>query len=886
MSLNLRSFTVDNFRKFRAPFAITGITDGLNIIIEPNETGKSTLLEALRAAFFVRHSTKNQLAQSYAPHGENVAPKVEVDFDINGTGWSLSKQFLKNPSLEVRGPTGRSQGDEAEALLQELLGFERDNSRSGDTAAWGTLGLLWVAQADALAVTAPGHIVRDTVLSTLEAEVGTIMGGAIYDRVRSRVGDQFDLYWTATGRPTGRQATVKERLDGAKMASESAQLRLTNLEQTFGDLETARKRLKIIDREVADNTDLTDRARLVEEGQIARIAAQIRETRTAEHGSLTARVASLEDLQSRHEIAAMSVAEAEAALTTARTDRSALAAELFAENGRLNKAKDSLTKAKAARQAAYDAFKAGRELASLHRRVKAIVAAKERHAGLKALEDSYAIARETSGQSIAPARITELEELERAVTAASVAVTIGATKIELKGPSDGITINGDSFSPGERTITAETRIALASSAELIIRPPASASSAAAELQKAKEEFQAALEELGVADIPAARERNDAAKTALAEMRTIEAQISALTPSDEELGLAAGAPALKLLIAEFASEAESGLHPVPPDLDQLQKQVSEAESNFNKAEGVMQSCFETLRLVEAKDTLLAKDEVRAERDLENAHSQIKTIEQHSDFADLPATLDDARKAAAKASVNLEEATRNATAHNEADITKKIEIIDARLTATAEAKRKLETDIARLEATVDTEGGKGLSDIAAAAREEYEAAAAALERSSSEAETLKLLRATLEEARLETSQSFLGPVARRAKKHIERLLPGCDLTFSENLSLESIVRAGVSEGCNNLSRGTQEQLAVLTRLAFADMLLEQGRPVSLILDDPLVYADDARLDIMTEILTEAAERMQVILLTCRERAFRHVPGNRITIPPSPKLAVGGS
>jgi hypothetical protein len=31
----------------------------------------------------------------------------------------------------------------------------------------------------------------------------------------------------------------------------------------------------------------------------------------------------------------------------------------------------------------------------------------------------------------------------------------------------------------------------------------------------------------------------------------------------------------------------------------------------------------------------------------------------------------------------------------------------------------------------------------------------------------------------------------------------------------------------------------------MLLEQGRPVSLILDDPLVYADDARLDLMIEI-----------------------------------------
>src|SRR3546814_16040885 len=105
----------------------------------------------------------------------------------------------------------------------------------------------------------------------------------------------------------------------------------------------------------------------------------------------------------------------------------------------------------------------------------------------------------------------------------------------------------------------------------------------------------------------------------------------------------------------------------------------------------------------------------------------------------------------------------------------------------------------------------------------------------------MRSTLDAARNETSSKFLGPVAARAKRHIERLLPGCELNFSEHLGLESVIRAGVDESCASLSRGTQEQLAVLTRIAFADMLLEQGKPVSLILDDPLVYSDDARIEI---------------------------------------------
>jgi hypothetical protein len=136
-------------------------------------------------------------------------------------------------------------------------------------------------------------------------------------------------------------------------------------------------------------------------------------------------------------------------------------------------------------------------------------------------------------------------------------------------------------------------------------------------------------------------------------------------------------------------------------------------------------------------------------------------------------------------------------------------------------------------------------------------------------------TLEEVRTETSRTYVGPVTTRAKRYIERLLPGSELLFADDLGLAAVSRGGSPEDCVSLSRGTREQLAVLTRLAIADLLREEGRPVSLILDDPLVYADDTRLDLMTEILTEAAQQMQVILLTCRERTFRHMTGSRLVL-----------
>src|SRR3546814_12737936 len=114
---------------------------------------------------------------------------------------------------------------------------------------------------------------------------------------------------------------------------------------------------------------------------------------------------------------------------------------------------------------------------------------------------------------------------------------------------------------------------------------------------------------------------------------------------------------------------------------------------------------------------------------------------------------------------------------------------------------------------------------------------------------MLKDVLDEARAEASRTFVGPVAQRARVHVERLFPGADLSFDEELGLASVTRSGLNEACGTLSKGTQEQLAVLTRLPFADMLLEQDMPVARILHDPLVYYDDGRPHLMTDNLEDA-------------------------------------
>ena len=874
MSLRIRRIALTNFRKFREPFVIDGLTDGLNVIIEPNEAGKSTLLEAMRAAFFIRHNTANRLARSYAPHGEAVAPQIEVGFEARGEDWQVTKRFLKSASVEVRGPNGRAQGEDAEAQLQVLLGSRRDTSQAGDAAAHGALGLLWVAQAQALEVTAPGEIVRDTVRSTLEAEVGTIMGGAAYQRVRPRIDTQFAEYWTNTGRPTGRQTSVRDMYDSAQLAATDAATRLAALEQNFFDLEAARAKLKVLDRDLADPTDAEGRNALVAQLDIARSAAQLLDTRRAEQGRLADRVKGLADLASRVADARKAVVDTEAALRKAQASRSGLAEELTAAREQAQAARERLAIARAGRREAQGALASASARVAARRRRLEVAEARRRHAELLTLEAERNAARTLGSTLLAADVLKAFEEKERAVDKARAALDAGATRIEFVGDVSGLTVNGAGVEPGSRTLSRETRIRIGA-AELIVRPPVGTQNAEAALANATEDLTTALAEHGVTSVAGARARNQAARDAIANLRTLEAKITGITPASVLLGIEAGAAPLKLFIGglDESGEGEGSDEPTD-DVENLGIAVSEADTEHAKAEGVDEAASERLRVLENRNAPLMVLETGAERDVVNAESQLAVMEGNPAVGNLTDALQEARQFEAAALVGLQDAERAATAHDVTVIGSKIAVLDKRLEVARTQRNDLEKVIAGLEARIEAEGGKGLADRAAAAQEEADAAAANLTRVTLEAETLKLLRDTLEGARAEASRTFVGPVARRARRHIERLLPGCDLSFGDDLGLNSISRGGLSEGCGDLSKGTQEQLAVLTRLAFADMLLEQGAPVSLILDDPLVYSDDTRLDLMTEVLTEAATRMQVILLTCRDRAFRHL-GNRITL-----------
>ena len=81
-------------------------------------------------------------------------------------------------------------------------------------------------------------------------------------------------------------------------------------------------------------------------------------------------------------------------------------------------------------------------------------------------------------------------------------------------------------------------------------------------------------------------------------------------------------------------------------------------------------------------------------------------------------------------------------------------------------------------------------------------------------------------------------------------------------------------SELSGGTKEQLALLTRFAIADLTTETGAtaPVPVVVDDALGATDPDRLSRMNLLFNQVGDSAQVIVLTCFPQRFDRVNAAR--------------
>jgi hypothetical protein len=633
-----------------------------------------------------------------------------------------------------------------------------------------------------------------------------------------------------------------------------------------------------------------------------RAAASGANWRTSRRTDATAeRKARLEAARAAFEAAkahAAKVAAADQALRTATLEaqraqgeldqlRGAVAAKAAARasdaegRDRLAQAADALAKAEAVLAEAVTAQdaadKSRRQAEAVLRKAQArdaAVTARERRAELRDRLARAETAREKvetarAGASVGPddGDMDRLRALSAALGTARALRDSTATRVTMRyapGREDGVRHAGGTLAPGATlTIHGDTVLHLDGLGELTVHPGAGPGDVA-DVAEAEAALTRALASLGAASMEEATRAHGIRKDAGIRLAQVEAEFAALAPKGIEelrrqLAALPDAPEEDAADLPTPEAAETALHATESRaLDLRARQIAARErrdeARTDHARAVVRQEEAAARLSAAVDAL---DQLEGREEAE--------------LASRAATAEGERRAAADAL---------ADAHSAAPDVAGAEAALARAQSVEDAARnrinELRPAIATLDERIAGSAGEAVEEKLAETLERLGAAEARLAGITREVRILERLRAALEAARSEARDRYFEPVAGELRPLLHLLWPDAELNWAdETLLPQSLVRNGREEEVGILSGGTQEQIALLVRLAFARLLARDGRHAPVILDDALVFTDDDRIEAMFDALHRMAGDLQIIVLSCRQRAFRDLGGTALRL-----------
>ncbi|MCB1885673.1 MAG: AAA family ATPase [Geminicoccaceae bacterium] len=870
--MRIERLALRHFRTHRAPVRIESIGPGLTVVAGANEEGKSTILTALRAAFFLSANISGDARASLVPYGTSEVPEVEVAFVRGGRRYDLRKRFQRGGTVLV-GPDGeRLQGEPAEARIETLLGFERPNRASArelfKPEHMGLQALFWLEQGKTFEGFAPVAATGRRLAGFMEDEVGAVAAGEAAKALLAKVTARRNLYYTEKrGDPTG--ALRDARIAATHLEGEIAELahRREEFDERLGQLARRRdERRRLIEADALGRAEAEVR-RLDDEVERAKRLADAHRIALSE---AEAAGAALEVLQRRsdertrlaHDLDALT--REATVLAAVRDER---AAEVEAALVRMVAAGDAVTAARAARDG-IEASRARavrvRERAEREARLVRLVA------DAVVLEALLATRRDkTAAAAAIPVTEREVEglrRLEAAVARAETSLAVAATTLRLdlvgiEPTKDGVPLASDAA----LHMSGPTLLGLGPYGAIRVLPGGEGLRARQDaFDAARAALAEALDALGVPSVGAAtlqaERRRDLSEAAARAEAEAQAVLRAHGQADTD-ALEGAILAERERIARLGDAGEGD------DLAAIEHAASAANVRLAAAED---------KAEELRTALQTAREASAGEAADARTVASRRLETEGRLADLRADLDDAAMAArldaaSERSRNAEAASRlwaGELGRAEPDLLRERQTMARRrLEQEATALRGLERAIDALEAEVRALGGAGIDLALAEAKGDFEAASRRLERLTLEAEAWRLLHEEMAKAEGRRRARVMAPIQERLRPYVRRLLADAEPVLAEDsLHLTGLARRGEEEAFGSLSIGTREQLAVLVRLAFADLALERGgESPCLILDDALVYADEDRLERMKTILQQAAGRHQILLLTCRRRDY---------------------
>ncbi|MEW6664970.1 MAG: AAA family ATPase [Thermodesulfobacteriota bacterium] len=884
----LRSIRVADWRCFLDQVELGPLDEGLNIIHGPNGLGKSTLFEALRRALLDGHRVTGRDIEAIRPWGRSLAPKVTVEFIHEGNEYRIAKQFLDTPRAVLeRKETGRYQrlaeGASADEEVRKILTSNPPGRGLSRLENWGLAQVLWAPQGNLVLMALSEDLVTN-VRSMLSAQVSGEGTGAIEQKIEER----YLAFYTPTGKiRAGREAPrlvqLERELEKAREELNKAKSLYQNFEEISRRVEELRSQHVQFQYQVEGITKALGKARQRAEAYRALLAEKERRSggansAEAKYNQLRQRIDLILQTERGLAEAKRNVAnlEAEAPLKAREEEDRARGAE---------RTKAALEDARKGRKEVDDAEQAADQGRRFVEAVKARTDLDALITRIQAVQRTLMEQKQNRGNLIAPdakvlralrKAIKERDDAQVRLEASLITLEVVPERdVELEvvaGEKTGM-LPLSSGVPSRIQGSPEVVAVISGVARLRASgPTGSVEEYRSARLEAEKKIKRLTEPYGTTDM-------DTLEGLAEKARQIEAAISEAETQLETLlsGKTVEALFQERNLREVTTTNILQAHPEwdqsNPDPQALKtkaedvkqrfiNRVDAAEAERDKAQSALAAACgqrETLaeRIKDGKSFVISLEGKLAE--YTNDGKQAK--EREAELGALAMAWDAAKARLAEIEKEMESYRDDPIAATE---TLERQLKSAKDSA-SEAREKELREETRLEGI----SAQGPYSLLAVAEERVLRLEEEANRERLRMEAIRVLRETVTQCKAEVIASVAEPVETAATRIFQRIAsPRLGrIRIGEAFQPAGVVPDAENDAVSldNLSGGEQEQLYLATRLALADVLGKEDRQL-VVLDDVLTATDTGRSARVMNVIEEAAQRLQILILTCHPERYR--------------------
>jgi len=854
-------------------------TTGVTVVEGPNEVGKSSLAAAVDLLFDELDSSRKRHVLQTQPVTRDVAPWIEVEFTTGDYHVVFGKQYVKKPQTWLRVLAPRQEqasGRQAHQRVQQIL---------ADTMDFTLWRALRVEQ---------GQSLQQAVVSgaaslgaALETAAGTTPGIAVTSSsaeqeeiaatLMDRVTTEYARYFTKTGKPTGEYAQAATELEERTQHEAEVAKRLDGVEGDVTRIEQIATELQRIEAEQQERgtelAELEERAHELDQAREAVRAAEQQLSVARRAGEQAER-----DLRERH--------DASNDLHRRVGEREQLQHQLEAAGSELAAAQSRADDAQAAVDSAQQQLARSDELARSAADALALLRDRDDLAGLRERQERAQTAQAAltaartgiDATDIDEAVLASIEAAHETLRLAEAARDAGATSLEVQQLGDHeVCVDGAGLGAGgqqQQPVVSTTTVTIEGIARVVVRPGRDGRELSADVETAQTICTELLREHGATDLEDARRQAAQRRDHTVERDRQEHALEVALDGQELADLEVRIATIQARVAGLNEPADPDRPEasVPATIDEAAEAERHARHARHEAAEAVEAA--TQRATEATGAVdsLRQDAVRKEQQLASAAAEIQAASEKLDAARAEAddsvlanTVEEAHAHIQRWENELVSAEHVLRSHNPDEL-------EIRLTNARSVRERLETqqralqdEHQRVRGRLSAVESEGLHDQIADAQAALDSARTRWESTHRRAEAARLLRDTLIRHRDEARRRYVQPYQEAVGK-LGRVVFGSDFDVEVGSDLQVLNRTlhGATVDFDALSSGAQEQLALICRLAVAQLVSDSGgAPV--IIDDALGYADPVRLERLCAVLNHAGAHSQIVVLTCQPERF---------------------